>query len=183
MEFNEFNAKVKLQFEKMSSSGMLFKSNISGSKVWETYLNSFKPENNNIFRDPESSEHNCNCCHNFIRRYGNIISVNAQGNLESIFSNIDNVGEYTDSVKACATLLETGGILSVFFETYHELDKNLNYEKVNKQKAFFQLGQEPLSSYKSKSVRSPLILFGLSALIPSISDSHPFLTLSPDVST
>ena len=139
MEFKDFNKKIQSQFEQMCQSGKLFRSNISGAKVWETYLNSFKTENNKTFRDPESSEHNCNSCNNFIRRYGNIVAINAEGKLESIFSNIDNVDQYTDSTKACAELLENSEIESVFFETYAELN-SLPYESCNKTQDKFQLG-------------------------------------------
>lgn len=124
----------------MCKTGKLFKSNISGKQVWETYLNGFKPENNKRFRDPESSEHNCNCCKNFIRRYGNILSVDKDGNIESMFSNISGVEEYQDSVDACNALLVGSTIQDVFFETYEELSCNVNYEKVNKQLQKFRLG-------------------------------------------
>ena len=59
----------------MQNSGKLFRVELSGQQVWELYLNSFPPEANPIFRDPSSSSHNCNHCKNFIRRYGNIVSV------------------------------------------------------------------------------------------------------------
>jgi hypothetical protein len=140
MEFKQFNEQIKTQFQKMCNTGKLFKSSISGSEVWKTYLENFKDEDNKIFRDPNSSEHNCNCCHNFIRRYGNIISINSEGKLESIFSNIGEVGEYTDSAKACNILLVSNPIQAVFFETYEELNKNLNYEKTTKTQELFQLG-------------------------------------------
>ena len=139
MEFNQFNTQIQKQFDRMCESGKLFRSSVSGSKVWETYLSSFAPENNSKFRDPQSSEHNCNCCHNFIRRYGNIVAI-IDNKLESIFNNIDNVDEYTDSSKACAILLSSNPIKDVFFETYLELDKNLNYEKVSKSQTTFKLG-------------------------------------------
>ena len=139
MEFKKFNDKIQNQFDKMCQTGKLFRTNISGSKVWETYLNNFKPENNLVFRDPESSEHNCNNCHNFIRRYGNIVSINSDGKLESIFSNIGNVEEYTDSILACNELIISSEIRDVFFETFNEL-KYLPYESCNKNQEKFQLG-------------------------------------------
>jgi hypothetical protein len=139
MQFKEFNNYIKIQFKRMCNTEMLFKSNISGQQVWETYLNNFKPENNLKFRDPSSSEHNCNYCKNFIRRYGNILAI-VDDKLESIFSNISNVGEYTDSVIACNNLLINSKIENVFFETYSELNNNLNYEKTTKTQNTFKLG-------------------------------------------
>lgn len=137
MEFKIFNEQIQKQFAIMCKTGKLFRSSVTGIEVWNLYLSSFKDAK--IFRDPESSEHNCNNCNNFIRRYGNIVSINNNGNIESIFSNIDNVGEYTDSAKACVMVLETSSIVNVFFETFNEL-KNLPYESCNKSQELFQLG-------------------------------------------
>lgn len=129
------------QFDKMCLTGRLFRSNVSGQQVWETYLNSFKPEHNPVFRDPESSIHNCNLCKNIIRRYGNILSVNEKGEIESIFSNVIADDEYSNSVNACASLLEKSAIINVFFETYDELN-SLPYERCSKSQSHFKLGIE-----------------------------------------
>lgn len=137
MNFKEFNEQIKKQFTSMCNTGKLFRSSVTGTEIWEMYLSSF--DDAKIFRDPESSEHNCNNCNNFIRRYGNIVSINDKGEIESIFSNIDNVGEYTTSTKNCAKLIENSSIIDVFFETYAELN-SLPYESCNKQQDLFQLG-------------------------------------------
>lgn len=140
MEFKEFNLKLQQQFKKMCDTGKLFKSNISGQLVWDTYLASFEPENNKRFRDPQSSEHNCNHCKNFIRRYGNVLSINESGKIESIFSNVSNSGEYQKSAEVCDNLLVNSTIENVFFETYNELKYNVNYEKVTDKLTQFRLG-------------------------------------------
>jgi hypothetical protein len=141
MNFKNFNNKIKAQFQKMCATGKLFKSSVTGNQVWDTYISSFKPEDNGIFRDANSSEHNCNCCKNFIRRYGNIVSINEHGNLESIFSiSILDVGEYQLSTMACCELLETSTIQDIFMETYEMLDKGLNYESTKKNQDTFKLG-------------------------------------------
>lgn len=140
MKFKQFNSQIATQFARMCSNGKLFRSSVTGAKVWETYLNSFLPENNGIFRDSNSSTHNCNCCANFLRRYGNIVSISEEGKLESIFSGITDAGEYTNSAVACNELLTNNPIQDVFLETYQNLDKTLNYEKTNKNQEIFKLG-------------------------------------------
>ena len=105
MEFKKFNAQIQEQFAIMCKTGKLFRADVSGDKIWETYLSSF--ENEQIFRDPESSEHNCNACKNFIRRYGNIVSVTEDGNIETLFTNVVNVGEYSNSAKAVDLLVKS----------------------------------------------------------------------------
>ena len=68
-----FNKLIQAQFDKMCKTGKLFRSKVTGQEVWDKYIESF--EDDPIFRDPESSSHNCNLCKNFIRRYGNIIAI------------------------------------------------------------------------------------------------------------
>jgi hypothetical protein len=140
MEFKHFNQKIQTQFAVMCNTGKLFRSKVTGREVWETYLSSFDDEK--IFRDPESSEHNCNCCKNFIRRYGNIVAIDSNGELISMFTDLGDCGEYANSVKACALLLDSSSIQDVFFETYRELDQNLNYESCDINQDSFKLGIE-----------------------------------------
>ena len=79
MDFKEFNQKIRMQFDKMAATGQLFRADISGGDLWELYLGAFKDAK--IFRDPESNEHNCNCCNSFIRRYGNIVAFDSDGHI------------------------------------------------------------------------------------------------------
>jgi len=130
---------LQKQFDKMCQTGKLFESSVSGREVWDMYLDSFPKEENPIFRDPASSTHNCNHCKNFIRRYGNIISVNENGKLESIFSNVITTDEYEKSITACDNLLVNSTIKDVFFETYEELN-SLPYESCNKTQKNYLLG-------------------------------------------
>lgn len=139
--FNLLIVALHEQFRKMCETGKLFRSSKTGSEVWDLYLKSFAPEHNQVFRDPNSSEHNCNCCHNFIRRYGNIVAIDTNGNLISIFSGIiENVPlEYQNSVRQCAIKLEESQVRDVFYETFEELN-SLPYEKTNKNQEVYQLG-------------------------------------------
>jgi len=144
MEFKNFNEQIQVQFAKMCQTGMLFKADVSGSELWEMYLSSFK--NDRKFRDPNSSTHNCNLCHNFIRRYGNIISVNEDGTFETLFSEVKDVDEYDAPAAALDALIKSRQIKDVFFETYKELNLNLNYESCNKTQKTYKLGIE--TNYK-----------------------------------
>ncbi len=140
IEFKIFNQQIQRQFAEMCKTGKLFRANIPGNEIWELYLSSFV--NEKIFRDPESSEHNCNCCKNFIRRYGNIIAINSNGNIESIFSNVKNVGDYAKSAAAVDNLIRSKEIVNIFFETYKELNENLSYESCKKNQEVYKLGIE-----------------------------------------
>lgn len=132
----EFNKLVQAQFNKMCQTGKLFKSSISGQKVWELYLEGFG--NDPIFRDPNSSVHNCNLCKNFIRRYGNIVAINDSFEIVTIFD-IESDSEYNNSAKLISKTLKNAPIQEVFFETFNELN-SLPYESCSKSNTTFKLG-------------------------------------------
>jgi hypothetical protein len=133
-----FNNKIQTKFNELSKSGKLFRVELTGQQIWDLYLNSFSDENDPIFRDPESSEHNCNHCKNFIRRYGNIVSVDENYNITTMFD-VDIEGEYENTVKDLSKAIKSSKIIEVFFETFDMLDK-LPYEKCSKKNDKFQLG-------------------------------------------
>ena len=134
----EFNKQIQAQFDKMCASGKLFRSSITGQQVWELYLKNFKKEHNPVFRDPASTLHNCNLCNNFIRRYGNIVAVDAELNIITLFDTI--TGEaYKDSAAAVSKALKAAQIADVFFETFDELN-SLPYESIAKNATVFKLG-------------------------------------------
>ena len=130
---------MQSQLEKMAATGKLFRSKITGKEVWDLYLSSF--EDDPIFRDPESSTHNCNLCGNFIRRYGNIVALDEEYKIISLWD-LDLVlvpEEYTPSCRAVSKSLREAAIQDVFFETFEELN-SLPYEKCSKSHEHFRLG-------------------------------------------
>lgn len=125
----------------MAASGMLFRAAITGDEIYDLYLKSFPSGADPVFRDPSSSEHNCNNCKNFMRRYGNIVSIGEDGSLETMFS-ISGADDAADQVVANAldAAIKSRGIASVFFEDYVMLNTKLNYERCNKNQAEYRLG-------------------------------------------
>ena len=138
MNTEKLSALLQEQLQKMQATGKLFKSKVSGSEIWNMYLSSFKPENNPIFRDPNSSFHNCNLCNNFMRRYGNIVAIDENLCVMSIFDIVVS-DEYKDVFRNMSDLIKSSKIENVFFETYNELN-SLPYEKTSKTQNSFQLG-------------------------------------------
>lgn len=135
----ELNKLLQKRLEDMvlSSNGHLFRSSITGEQIWNAYLGGFG--NDPIFRDPQSSVHNCKLCNNFIRRYGNIIAFDKDYNLMSLWDVAGVDQEYAGSVKACADLIRTGNIQDIFIETFDWLNKS-NFEKTKKSQKWFLLG-------------------------------------------
>lgn len=132
----QLNNKIQQQLKVLENTGRLFKSSFTGQQVWNLYLASFKEDP--IFRDPESTEHNCNLCNNFLRRYGNIVSIDENYNIITLFD-FDIEDEYKPVVKALSEALRKAPIQDVFFETFDELN-SLPYEKCLKSNKIFRLG-------------------------------------------
>lgn len=135
----EFQKLLQQKFDSIVQSGKLFRVKLTGNEVWDIYLNSFPAEHNPVFRDPESSTHNCNLCKNFVRRYGNIVAIDDNFNITTMWDVEGAPEEYTASAKAVANAVRKSVISSVFFETFDELN-SLNYEKCKKTNTVFRLG-------------------------------------------
>jgi hypothetical protein len=140
--FKEFSNLVAQQFTKMCNSDILFQSQVSGQKLWDTYINSFKPEHNKVFRDPDSTEHNCNLDKNFIRRYGNVVVLTKEYEIITMWDvELKEDSPYFAPAKAMSDLLKSSKIANVFLETFNELN-SLPYEKINKTQQVYRLGIE-----------------------------------------
>lgn len=134
----EFNKKIQAKFAELSKTGKLFRVALTGQEIWDLYINSFPTEHNPIFRDPASTTKNCNHCKNFIRRYGNIVAVDENYAITTMFD-VDGGDEYGKTVEVLTKAIKGSKITEVFFETFDELN-SLPYESCSKKHTAFQLG-------------------------------------------
>ena len=136
----KLNTQIQERFKKMCNTGKLFRVALTGRDIWDLYLDSFSKAENPVFRDPESSVHNCNHCKNFIRRYGNIVAIDENNNLISMFD-VDCDDEYKISMEKMSKAIVSSKIQDIFLETFDEL-KSLPYESCSKSNSNFKLGIE-----------------------------------------
>ena len=116
----EFRKLIQQQFNKMCKTGKLFRSSITGAQLWEIYL---KNTEKSVFRDPNSTSFNCNNCNNFIRRYGNVVSIDENYNIISMFD-IDIDGEYSIAAKELSKALKSSTISIDHIFTYPKFKVN-----------------------------------------------------------
>lgn len=136
-----FRVQMQQQLDVMAVTGKLFRANINGDEVWNTYLDAFDKDpfdKDPVFRDPEKTIHNCNHCNNFMRRYGNIVALTDEGNIITLFG-FKGVGEFESVSALLNTIILNSGISNVFFETFEEL-KNLPYEAFKRSQTIYRLG-------------------------------------------
>lgn len=132
----EVNEKLQAQFDSLCKKGVLFRSSVTGREVWNAYMQGFGEDP--IFRDPESSEHNCNTCRNFVERYGNIVAVDTDLNIITMWGG-ETTDEYRESFRQMDELLKSKPIANVFVETFAYLHK-APYEQTSKTAETFALG-------------------------------------------
>ena len=131
--------KIQAQFDRMCATGKLFQSSISGHELADTYLLGFGEDP--VFRDPESSVHNCNSCKNFIHRYGTILAIDSNLNIMTLFDIPDIDEEYKESFGLMSEELREAPIKGVFVETYDNLSRALCYERpIKKDQEKYWLG-------------------------------------------
>ena len=168
----EFNKKIQEKFKQISQGGKLFRVKLTGQQIWDLYLCSFTKEDDPIFRDPVSSTHNCNHCNNFIRRYGNIVSIDENYNIDTMF-NIVIDGEYENTAKILSNAIHASEVEQVFFETFEEL-KSLPYESCSKTSKVFQLG---VASNPKRYTKEEAEKFGVVKPNQLITFHHMYLSL------
>lgn len=81
MNFKDFKIAIQRQFAIMSQS-QLFTVTLNKDDLWKTYLSSFPTGTNPIYKT--RTEHDCQCCKQFIRNAGNIVAIQ-NGKLVSIW--------------------------------------------------------------------------------------------------
>ncbi len=81
--FKQFRDLVNQQLQRMEKMGPLYRVAIEPDLLWETYLNSFPAGANPIFR--ERTEHDCQCCRQFIKKLGGVVAIDENYELVTIW--------------------------------------------------------------------------------------------------
>jgi hypothetical protein len=102
----------------------LFIAEVDKDRLWETYLRSFPPGTNEIFR--ERREHDCHCCRQFIRAFGNAIVIK-ENKVVTIWD--FQAGEYQPIVDALSSLVRSAPIRDVFVTKEQGFGTDKNYEQ------------------------------------------------------
>jgi len=110
--FKEFKTAVSKQFDKMKAHP-LFRTEASKDLMWETYLKSFPEGSNPICK--ERTEHDCQCCRQFIRSAGNMVAI-IDGCVVSLWD-IEVGGCYQPVADALSALVHSTPIANVFLST------------------------------------------------------------------
>lgn len=114
------------QMEQMTSTYQhLFKVDASKDELWDTYLSSFSPKDNPIYR--ERTVHDCQCCKRFIRVCGGMVAITENEELISIWD-VDVGGGYQAVVDAMSALVKSKAIRNTFLHFEKNVGADFNHE-------------------------------------------------------
>lgn len=141
MTFKELQQKIVEKFNEIQKADKLFRVEVQGDYLWLLYLNSFKPGDDPVFRDPESTSHTGNLDKNFIRRYGNVVGLDENYNIVTMFDiTIPEDSIYYTPMKSLSSEIKKSSVKDIFIEDYEVLNQKLNYERTHKSFKTFKLG-------------------------------------------
>jgi hypothetical protein len=113
--FSKFNQKLSSNLSKILTGDYLFAVDVSGDELWETYLESFPPEHNRVFR--ERREHDCSCCRAFVREFGAVVAI-IDNELVSIWKFDAESDRYQPSIDALNALVMSRPVRDVYVTKY-----------------------------------------------------------------
>jgi len=135
MNFIEFKQAVAKQFNRMQKHS-LFKVQIEGDLLWSTYLASFPPGTNPMYR--ERPEHDCSACRGFIKRAGGLVTI-IDGKAETIWDVTNRVTTsghnaldegYRVVAAAMAALVKSKPIDNLFLSTEKVAGVDKHFEQL-----------------------------------------------------
>lgn len=82
-DFPTFTKLVASAFQAMARAAQVFVTAVDGDALYQAYLASFPAGTDPMFA--KSTEHDCSCCRQFLRRAGNVVTVEASGTIHTIW--------------------------------------------------------------------------------------------------
>lgn len=124
MDFATFKAAVAKQFEQIKGQ-QLFRTHATKDEMWETYLTAFPAGTNPIYKT--RTEHDCNCCKQFVRAVGNVVTV-SNGKLVSIWDISINDATYQTVADAMSKLVKSKPIDNIFLHSERTAGTDKNFQ-------------------------------------------------------
>ena len=124
--FLEFKKAVNEQLEFMAQYP-LFTVNVDKNELWDIYLNSFPKGTNPIYK--ERTEHDCQCCKQFIRDAGKIVAI-IGNDLVSIWDILINDPTYQLVAHKLKKHIHSKNINNILLHRQNDLGTNHNHQQL-----------------------------------------------------
>lgn len=127
MQFGQFKKLLQTNVaEMLQNQSTLFTTDVDRDNLWDTYLDSFPPGTNEIFR--ERREFDCSCCRHFIRSFGNVVVID-NNRLVSIWDFETHETTYQPVLNALSLFVKSASIQDVFVTKESAFGTDKNYEQ------------------------------------------------------
>lgn len=124
-DFNKFKIAVDKQFQSMQQY-TLYRTDVPGDTLWDTYLASFPEGSNPIFR--ERTSHDCTCCKQFIRSIGNVVAI-LNDEIVSIWDGLVDDPVYAEVSKKLSNLAKSKPIINLYLSVESKAGTDKSYEE------------------------------------------------------
>lgn len=121
LNFHILKIAINEQLNKMLEFD-LFETDIDKDILWNTYLDSFPPGTNEIFK--ERREYDCQCCKSFIKTIGNVIII--KNNQFISIWDIKIGGQFQPVVDALSKLVKSTKIKDIFYHFQKKIGQDFN---------------------------------------------------------
>lgn len=128
-EFRKFRDAVEAQFNQMTqNNALLFTTKISREEMVAQYQDSFPEGTNPIFR--ERREHDCNSCNSFIQQVGNVVAIDKDLKLVSVWDVQGLPEPYQEVADTMSQVVKSFEIDSVFISEFPTVSKPISREQL-----------------------------------------------------
>lgn len=129
MEFNRFNRLLQEHVKSMlQGNTKLFVADCDKDALWETYLNSFPPGTNEVYR--KRREFDCSCCKNFVRAFGNVVAI-VDNQVETIWDFSTNDSTFQPVVDTLSAYVKNFPVSDVYVTKQPTIGTPSSYESTD----------------------------------------------------
>lgn len=125
--FSDFSKVVLARYNEMAKGELFIVEAFGTPEIFAKYLAAF-PEGSNPMRKTRT-EHDCECCKQFVKRLGCVVALDADGNIMTVWD--DPKGELTGAFKEVAKMMahhvRTSNIKTVFRTKERKYGNEYNY--------------------------------------------------------
>lgn len=126
-DFTLLKNAVSEQLKAMERTGReFFEVNVSKDDMWNTYIESFPTKENKIFRTRR--EYDCSCCRHFIKQIGNVVIINDDLTLTSVWDITTGDDVYDKVANDLSTLVKNAPIVDVFRTKFNKFGNDFNWD-------------------------------------------------------
>lgn len=128
MEFTEMRDKLIENFKEMVKDvDHIFEVSVDKDELWNTYLDSFPPGTNEIYR--ERREHDCSCCRQFIKTIGNAVVIK-NNQIITIWDFRTDDTIYQPVLDALSVFIKSHAVSDIYVSKLKKIGILQNYEEL-----------------------------------------------------